>query len=70
MQGEGAVVGFEAERGLGEVTTADGASYPFHCIDIADGTRDIAVGADVAFRIVPKLGRYEATAVRIRRRRV
>ena len=35
---------------------------PFHCIAIADGSRTIAVGTAVKFDLLPKLGRYEATA--------
>ena len=31
-------------------TAADGTRYPFHCIEIADGSRDIAVGAAVHVR--------------------
>jgi cold shock CspA family protein len=45
----GKVVGFDKEVGLGEVQAKDGRTYPFHCTEIADGTRDIAVGAEVAF---------------------
>ena len=42
-------------------TTA--AVVPFHCIVIADGSRDIPVGAAVDFDLLAKLGRYEATHV-------
>jgi CspA family cold shock protein len=59
----GSVVKFDREVGLGEVATADGTRYPFHCIEIADGTRDIAVGAAVTFGLVAKLGRFEAAAL-------
>lgn len=63
---DGHVAEFDGDRGLGRVTSTAGPSYPFHCIDIADGSREIPVGAPVTFVPVPKLGRYEA--VRIRRR--
>ncbi len=63
---EGRVTGFDGERGLGEVTTADGTTYPFHCVEIADGTRDIDVGTEVAFELMAKLGRDEARSVRPR----
>jgi CspA family cold shock protein len=60
----GVVIAFDRQVGLGEVQAADGTVYSFHCIEIADGTRDIAVGAEVAFELIGKLGRYEAAAVR------
>ena len=41
----------------------EGGEWPFHCIEIADGTRDIAVGAEVAFGVIAKLGRFEAAAL-------
>jgi hypothetical protein len=58
----GTVVAFDRVVGLGEVQGPDGV-YPFHCIEIADGTRDIAVGAVVAFSLIGKLGRYEAAGL-------
>ena len=61
---EGRVTGFDGERGLGEVTAADGTRYPFHCVEIAGGTRDIDVGAAVTFELLAKLGRYEARSIR------
>ncbi|MEZ5379764.1 MAG: hypothetical protein R2733_24940 [Acidimicrobiales bacterium] len=53
-QQRGRVVAFESPRGVGTVAVADpdGASYPFHCTNIADGTREIADGAAVTFRVV------------------
>jgi CspA family cold shock protein len=56
----GTVTAFDEARGLGEVTRDDGATYPFHCVEIADGTRTIDVGTAVVFEVVAKLGRYEA----------
>lgn len=58
----GTVVEFDAAVGLG-VVEANGVRYPFHCIEIADGTRDIAVGTDVTFEVICKLGRYEAATI-------
>ena len=59
----GTVVEFDVERGLGRIVVDDGgAPYPFHCTQIADGTRIIAVGAvGDASTCWRKLGRYEAT---------
>jgi cold shock CspA family protein len=60
----GTVSAFDEHRGLGEITGNDGTMYPFHCIAIADGTRTIAVGADVEFDVVPgRLGRWEAAKI-------
>ena len=59
----GSVVAFDAAVGLGEVERDDGVRFPFHCIEIADGTRTIDVGASVTFGLLSKLGRYEAAAV-------
>jgi len=59
----GTVVSFDGEVGLGEVATVDGRRYPFHCIEIADGSRRIDVGLPVSFRLLCKLGRYEAAAL-------
>lgn len=59
---EGTVTDFDRQVGLGTVTATDGATLRFHCIRIADGTRDIAVGTEVTFEIVAGLaGRWEAT---------
>ena len=64
MATRGTVTAFDAHAGLGEVTAADGTTYGFHCAEIADGTRQIDVGADVEFDVVRKLGRPEAVHVR------
>jgi cold shock CspA family protein len=60
----GNVSAFDEHRGLGEIAADDGTVYPFHCTEITDGTRTIAVGAAVEFQVVPgHLGRWEAAAV-------
>ena len=59
----GTVEEFDEFRGLGTVVVDDGARYPFHCTQIADGTRRVDVGAVVRFRVRPgALGRWEAAA--------
>jgi cold shock CspA family protein len=64
-EGSGTVASFEKDRGLGEIVTSDGQIYPFHCTAIADGTRDIAVGAAVTFTVTAgHLGRLEAADIR------
>ena len=48
-------------------TGDDDRAYPFHCTKIADGTREIPVGAAVEFTVAPgPLGRWEAVAIRRR----
>ena len=59
----GTVMSFDKVVGLGEITREDGWVVPFHCIVIADGSRDIPVGVDVEFDLMGKLGRYEADHV-------
>ena len=60
----GKVEAFDKEAGLGDVRARDGQLYPFHCTEIADGTRDIAVGAEVAFVVgAGHRGTWEAKAL-------
>jgi cold shock CspA family protein len=59
----GTVTAFDRVVGLGEITRDDGLVVPFHCIVIADGSRDIPVGVEVEFDLMAKLGRYEADHV-------
>jgi len=61
---DGTVVEFDEFRGLGIVEAEGGARYPFHCTEIADGTRRIDPGAPVRFGLRPGgLGRFEAAAI-------
>jgi cold shock CspA family protein len=60
----GTVTAFDREVGLGSIVGVEGTTWPFHCIAIADGSRDIALGAAVTFEPLPKLGRWEATDIR------
>ena len=60
----GAVTEFDEAVGIGTVTADDGTPYFFHCTQIADGTRTIAVGTPVWFEVVAGHGgRWEAAAV-------
>jgi cold shock CspA family protein len=59
----GTVTAFDKVVGLGEITSDGGWVVPFHCIVIADGSRDIPIGVDVEFDLMCKLGRYEADHV-------
>ncbi len=61
---EGTVSGFDDPRGYGTVTGDDGRTYPFHCTQIADGTRTIEVGTRVRFSVVAgRQGRWEAATL-------
>ncbi len=58
------MAGFDEAAGLGEITGADGTTYPFHCTQIADGSRSIAPGTAVRFEVVPGgRGRWEAARI-------
>jgi cold shock CspA family protein len=60
----GRVVAFDEHAGYGTVRDARGAEYFFHCTAIADGSRTIDVGVEVAFEVVAGLpGRWEARGV-------
>ena len=59
----GNVTWFDEARGLGTITRDDDVVVPFHCTQIADGSRIIEEGTDVSFVLLSKLGRYEATAI-------
>jgi CspA family cold shock protein len=66
---EGTVTAFDDARGLGEVTDDGGATFPFHCTQVADGSRTIAIGAHVTFEVVAgHLGRWEAVTLVAARR--
>lgn len=60
---EGTVVEFDVHVGLGRIETADSTLIMFHCAEIADGSRDIAVGTPVTFEIMRKFSRDEARLV-------
>ena len=60
----GRVTAFDPFRGLGEITGDDGRNWPFHCVEILDGSRSIEVGAAVEFEPLAKLGRLEASRIR------
>ena len=63
----GSVDSFDKDLGLGEVRAEDGRLYPFHCTEIADGSRDIAVGTEVSFAVAPgHLGSWEARGLKPR----
>ena len=56
----GLVVEFDSPAGLGYIDSANGNRYLFHCIAIADGSREIAVGQKVLFELVVRFEKSEA----------
>ncbi len=62
--GTGTVTEFEEHRGTGVISGADGIDYAFHCTEIADGRRIIAIGTKVRFEVVAGIGgRTEARSI-------
>lgn len=51
---------FDAHVGLGSVRLDDGSLVPFHCAEIADGSRTIDVGTVVECDVRAKFARPEA----------
>ena len=60
----GTVSSFDESAGLGVIAGVDGVEHPFHCIEIADGSRSIEAGAEVSFDLLAKFGRWEAANIR------
>jgi cold shock CspA family protein len=57
----GTVTQFDEHIGLGEITTDSGDVVPFHCVNIANGSRTIEIGAKVnAETFLHARGRIEA----------
>lgn len=60
----GIVTSFDSHRGLGTID-AESGKYLFHCAEITDGTRDIAVNSRVSFIPVQRFGNLEASVVTV-----
>ena len=64
---EGVVSEFDAVIGWGSLQIqSTGDVLGFHCLDLADGSRMIEVGAAVTCRRVGRLGHWQATEIRRR----
>ena len=59
---DGIVESFDVDRGLGFID-AKGQKFLFHCAEIADGTRNIALNTRVSFIPVERFGIREASIV-------
>jgi CspA family cold shock protein len=55
---------FDDAAGLGTIEGDDHVDYPFHCIEIADGSRTIEPDTEVSFDLLAKFGRWEASNIR------
>lgn len=63
----GVIEVFDERRGYGFVRSDAHEQFYFHCVDIADGSRTVAVGAPVvARRVVGRVGRDEVVEVVVR----
>ena len=61
----GTVAEFDEAKGFGTVRSDDGQELFFHCTQIADGTRTVAVGTAVEFEIRPgRRGQWEAGVIK------
>lgn len=56
----GVVISFDAHAGLGEIQDTDGSIWPFHCVSLADGTRQIEIDTRVDFVTKFHVKRVEA----------
>jgi cold shock CspA family protein len=60
----GRVRTFDERRGLGEIESNNGTTFPFHSTAIANRTRRISQGTPVEFDVVAGLpGRWEAARI-------
>jgi cold shock CspA family protein len=59
----GIVREFDEATGLGVISADDDRAFPFHSIEIADGTRTIDAGQAVTFRLLPRFGAFQAGAI-------
>jgi CspA family cold shock protein len=59
---QGVVESFDIHRGLGHIA-ADGEKYLFHCAEIVDGSRTIALNTRVSFVPVQRFGIREASVI-------
>ena len=59
----GTVTSFDERRGLGDITDESGNVWPFHCAEIADGSRTIEVGQRVSFVTKFHVTRIEAFGI-------
>lgn len=59
----GVVESFDPRTGAGTIKTTGGDEWPFHCVEIADGSRAIDVGVTVRFLVDFRTLRREAVSI-------
>jgi cold shock CspA family protein len=72
MMSVGNISSFDTDRGIGTIRPVNLHAHGtgamellFHCIEIADGSRHIAEGTPVSYRLGLKLGRPEAFEITV-----
>ncbi len=61
----GTVQSFDRDRGRGYIAFGD-EKLIFHCVEIVDGSRDIAVNTPVSFIVVTRFDVREASQIKSR----
>ena len=61
----GTIESFDRHRGLGYIAFVD-EKVIFHCVEIVDGSRDIAVDTPVSFIMVTRFDVREASQIKSR----
>ena len=59
----GTIESFDRDRGLGYILVSD-EKLIFHCVEIVDGSRDIAVDTPVSFIVVTRFDIREASQIK------
>lgn len=59
----GVVDSFDHHEGLGWIVDSEGKRYLFHCAELTDLTRDVAVGTKVMFESRIRFGHLEASLI-------
>jgi cold shock CspA family protein len=63
MRSDGTVTSFDHHEGLGWIEGDDGNRYLFHCAELLDGSRDVAIGTRVIFERAIRFGHQEASQI-------
>lgn len=61
----GQVVAFDAHAGLGDIQDQQGTVWPFHCVSLSDGSRNVDVGTQVTFTVRFHVTRDEAFDIEV-----
>lgn len=61
----GQVVAFDARAGLGDIQDQQGTVWPFHCVSLSDGSRNVDVGTQVTFTVRFHVKRDEAFDIEV-----